>query len=107
SKTACNPPFVCNTPSPTEVATPITVEITANESTVCFRLGRFPNTGSSAVEMRPFFFFLNCKKPITSPTIAKRDHRSEEHMSELQSRFDIVCRLLLEKKKYVTADNDE
>src|SRR5699024_11304920 len=25
--------------------------------------------------------------------------RSEEHMSELQSRFDIVCRLLLEKKK--------
>src|SRR5699024_11593804 len=26
-------------------------------------------------------------------------HRSEEHTSELQSRFDIVCRLLLEKKK--------
>src|SRR5207249_7626759 len=25
--------------------------------------------------------------------------RSEEHMSELQSRFDLVCRLLLEKKK--------
>src|SRR5699024_11620244 len=24
--------------------------------------------------------------------------RSEEHTSELQSRFDIVCRLLLEKK---------
>src|SRR5437868_12913436 len=27
--------------------------------------------------------------------------RSEEHTSELQSRFDIVCRLLLEKKKMV------
>src|SRR5699024_11867607 len=26
--------------------------------------------------------------------------RSEEHTSELQSRFDIVCRLLLEKKIY-------
>src|SRR5207249_8530859 len=26
--------------------------------------------------------------------------RSEEHTSELQSRFDLVCRLLLEKKKY-------
>src|SRR5438067_9372730 len=26
--------------------------------------------------------------------------RSEEHTSELQSRFDIVCRLLLEKKKH-------
>src|SRR5438067_8394995 len=28
--------------------------------------------------------------------------RSEEHTSELQSRFDLVCRLLLEKKKYST-----
>src|SRR5699024_12044081 len=27
--------------------------------------------------------------------------RSEEHTSELQSRFDLVCRLLLEKKKPV------
>src|SRR5207249_7763242 len=33
----------------------------------------------------------------------QREHpfapRSEEHTSELQSRFDLVCRLLLEKKK--------
>src|SRR5438067_2945255 len=28
--------------------------------------------------------------------------RSEEHTSELQSRFDLVCRLLLEKKKQDT-----
>src|SRR5699024_12311594 len=28
-------------------------------------------------------------------------NRSEEHTSELQSRFDLVCRLLLEKKKNV------
>src|SRR5437868_10422497 len=28
-----------------------------------------------------------------------RAKRSEEHTSELQSRFDLVCRLLLEKKK--------
>src|SRR2546428_7569430 len=28
-----------------------------------------------------------------------RFHRSEEHTSELQSRSDLVCRLLLEKKK--------
>src|SRR5689334_23513739 len=27
-------------------------------------------------------------------------HRSEEHTSELQSQFHLVCRLLLEKKKY-------
>src|SRR2546428_7885329 len=31
-----------------------------------------------------------------------RDHRSEEHTSELQSRSDLVCRLLLEKKKNTT-----
>src|SRR2546421_8885112 len=28
-------------------------------------------------------------------------HRSEEHTSELQSRSDLVCRLLLEKKKKI------
>src|SRR5207249_9856968 len=28
-------------------------------------------------------------------------HRSEEHTSELQSRFDLVCRLLLEKKNNI------
>src|SRR5699024_11573892 len=29
----------------------------------------------------------------------KSHMRSEEHTSELQSRFELVCRLLLEKKK--------
>src|SRR2546429_2326798 len=28
-------------------------------------------------------------------------NRSEEHTSELQSRLHLVCRLLLEKKKYI------
>src|SRR5438067_8957154 len=31
--------------------------------------------------------------------------RSEEHTSELQSRFDLVCRLLLEKKKKKAIDH--
>src|SRR5438067_13115271 len=30
---------------------------------------------------------------------SREQPRSEEHTSELQSRFDLVCRLLLEKKK--------
>src|SRR5699024_12661647 len=34
--------------------------------------------------------------------ITKNHHRSEEHTSELQSRFDLVCRLLLEKKKHIS-----
>src|SRR5207247_8425767 len=31
--------------------------------------------------------------------VARSCNRSEEHTSELQSRVDLVCRLLLEKKK--------
>ena len=31
--------------------------------------------------------------------------RSEEHTSELQSREKLVCRLLLEKKKYIVEYN--
>src|SRR2546421_4809544 len=34
---------------------------------------------------------------------AARSRRSEEHTSELQSRSDLVCRLLLEKKKKIEA----
>src|SRR3989440_8452437 len=33
--------------------------------------------------------------------------RSEEHTSELQSRSDIVCRLLLEKKKKTARENSD
>src|SRR5207248_9664843 len=36
---------------------------------------------------------------IAEPRIRRRDAaRSEEHTSELQSPYDLVCRLLLEKK---------
>src|SRR5437773_8955968 len=31
--------------------------------------------------------------------VEETDRRSEEHTSELQSHHDLVCRLLLEKKK--------
>src|SRR5438034_1105420 len=33
------------------------------------------------------------------PVRVAHEHRSEEHTSELQSHSDLVCRLLLEKKK--------
>src|SRR5207248_8225774 len=39
---------------------------------------------------------------MTDPQMADRTYiepRSEEHTSELQSPYDLVCRLLLEKKK--------
>src|SRR2546421_7434577 len=42
------------------------------------------------------------KSPRAGEVASRRlrsEHRSEEHRSELQSRSDLVCRLLLEKKK--------
>src|SRR5206468_4371255 len=39
-------------------------------------------------------------KPLKIMMSSPPAERSEEHTSELQSRSDLVCRLLLEKKKY-------
>src|SRR5699024_11794934 len=47
---------------------------------------------------------LRWDMPISAPPRAL--DRSEEHTSELQSRFDLVCRLLLEKKKHNRARTD-
>src|SRR5699024_11821891 len=41
-------------------------------------------------------FYFSLAQNSSSQLSSKR---SEEHTSELQSRFDLVCRLLLEKKK--------
>src|SRR6266704_4104523 len=59
-------------------------------SEVCFgrpdrhRRSERPKTGSAGQEREPH-------RPVRI--------RSEEHTSELQSHFDLVCRLLLKKKK--------
>src|SRR5206468_11543450 len=42
--------------------------------------------------------FYGANRPGAKVSQGLRD-RSEEHTSELQSRSDLVCRLLLEKKK--------
>src|SRR5438034_6061884 len=45
--------------------------------------------------------------PARSPTSMRdRSRRSEEHTSELQSHSELVCRLLLEKKKTDKDDRD-
>src|SRR5689334_24658624 len=57
-------------------------------------LFRSPAYGSSpACASTPVTFTLNSPTPFLA--------RSEEHTSELQSQFHLVCRLLLEKKKRV------
>src|SRR5207247_9326375 len=40
-----------------------------------------------------------CTGPTVRTAVRAPRARSEEHTSELQSRVDLVCRLLLEKKK--------
>src|SRR5438874_7349129 len=41
------------------------------------------------------------RAPGRLPSAGHAETRSEEHTSELQSRRDLVCRLLLEKKKKI------
>src|SRR5699024_12112975 len=45
--------------------------------------------------------FISKANFTTSPGLSSFLARSEEHTSELQSRFDLVCRLLLEKKMLI------
>src|SRR5207249_7509670 len=52
---------------------------------------RFRRIGYAPVELNNF--------SAERPHRFQSSGRSEEHTSELQSRFDLVCRLLLEKKK--------
>src|SRR5437773_2853465 len=52
----------------------------------------------------PIYFRAACRGvrpgPRATPrSVARYGSRSEEHTSELQSHHDLVCRLLLEKKK--------
>src|SRR5207249_9381862 len=67
--------------------------------------GRVPSPMSTvAVPLKVALPSAPTDPPRTSPSTvmfcaALRRERSEEHTSELQSRFDLVCRLLLEKKK--------
>src|SRR5699024_12613025 len=58
------------------------------------RLAQF-NDALNAIEMQASIYSQR-----TSMLSQIYDDRSEEHTSELQSRFDLVCRLLLEQKKH-------
>src|SRR5438034_2560022 len=48
---------------------------------------------------------IACGKSTNRPASAAA--RSEEHTSELQSHSDLVCRLLLEKKKITHVDHND
>src|SRR2546430_7586081 len=54
-------------------------------------------TGSTASS--PARVSSRVARPSRKSTASRADTRSEEHTSELQSQSNLVCRLLLEKKK--------
>src|SRR2546430_13455888 len=55
----------------------------------------FASAGMAARRELPLFIKLTVVRQIRF----RNDSRSEEHTSELQSQSNLVCRLLLEKKK--------
>src|SRR5207249_11796434 len=71
--------------------------------TACARASRAPRAGTPRPPRRKDSARSARTRSAPSPgfpgACAPPATRSEEHTSELQSRFDLVCRLLLEKKK--------
>src|SRR5438874_10592789 len=59
----------------------------------------FPYTTLFRSPSSPRMSCLGKRSRMRPTTSASASARSEEHTSELQSRRDLVCRLLLEKKK--------
>src|SRR5438034_8323843 len=56
-------------------------------------------TDSTAAGSGSTYWSARLRKMPATPKPNAADSRSEEHTSELQSHSDLVCRLLLEKKK--------
>src|SRR5438105_15759593 len=77
--------FFCSDPAPTEIYT-----LSLHDALPILRayFAASPRMNSA-------------KAPGELSAISRPCARSEEHTSELQSRVDLVCRLLLEKKKCV------
>src|SRR5438874_9228405 len=74
--------------------------VPCGENKVCKALSVMPEPRLPTYK---FVATMGLLEPITQhehgPKWAEPVARSEEHTSELQSRRDLVCRLLLEKKK--------
>src|SRR5438105_15581564 len=83
SSAATNNPSTVASSSATSVIWRAAAEFTLDDRSMSLKLNgnRYRDTKSRAI------------------SIEFQGHRSEEHTSELQSRVDLVCRLLLEKKK--------
>src|SRR5699024_11475538 len=96
---ASTPPHALHS-FPTRRSSDLTVEVLDTNGALGAAIGAGIGTGHFQSRAEAF-------KNIDKITTLRPDPRSEEHTSELQSRFDLVCRLLLEKKKTsVIADTE-
>src|SRR5206468_11419695 len=106
--------FIFSTPTPTTAIHTLSLHdalpIFTSSRTPQRRSPRNPSGSISAVAIDwPCNDFTgwrhSARRCITFATLrVPRRARSEEHTSELQSRSDLVCRLLLEKKKKKKTD---
>src|SRR5207237_9606929 len=62
-------------------------------------LHSFPTRRSSDLLFTQKFHRVRSRRQVHRLIICRHALRSEEHTSELQSHLNLVCRLLLEKKK--------
>src|SRR5699024_11607641 len=82
-------------PPPTRAGNGCFPNTTRNRNTIPIKAKSFtPKSCCRPTPRRSTQTAIRCGMP------PKPSRRSEEHTSELQSRFDLVCRLLLEKKKH-------
>src|SRR5699024_12832466 len=79
---------------------PLPLRSTLFPYTTLFRSRRRarPLYGRSATDMIGLYLLMSVGVAFGIFVLFMAGYRSEEHTSELQSRFDLVCRLLLENK---------
>src|SRR5436190_9433653 len=102
--------FIFTDPAPTEISTlslPDALPICATATPSALGSGGRPaasrdrDRNRAAAATSPLTIHARCSASAPRPGWIVRGEvaRSEEHTSELQSHSDLVCRLLLEKKK--------
>src|SRR2546429_5911373 len=70
--------------------------------TTLFRSASLADRAYEGIRDRLVMLDIRPGDPLNDDVLAQElGTRSEEHTSELQSRLHLVCRLLLEKKKYL------
>src|SRR5438094_7424173 len=78
--------------APNGICYAVAGEVSVREADLQRMVAAVPDAAAAALERKAYYFV-----PLTE--VVRLALRSEEHTSELQSPYDLVCRLLLEKKK--------